>query len=47
MWFILESLPAMPLEALHEAGERLAESLRQMMPGVRVEQRLVSATGAN
>jgi DNA/RNA-binding domain of Phe-tRNA-synthetase-like protein len=47
MWFILESLPAMPLEALHEAGERLAEGLRQMMPGVRVEQRLVSATGAN
>ncbi|MED5611025.1 B3/4 domain-containing protein [Pseudomonas sp. JH-2] len=43
MWFILESLPAMPLEALHEAGERLAEGLRQMMPGVRLERHLVGA----
>ena len=28
MWFILESLPAMPLSALHEAGERLADARR-------------------
>jgi hypothetical protein len=27
MWFILESLPAMPLPALNEAGERLVEGL--------------------
>ncbi|MEX5504570.1 B3/4 domain-containing protein [Pseudomonas putida] len=37
MWFILESLPAMPLAALHEAGERLVDGLRQMMPGVVIE----------
>ena len=34
MWFILESLPAMPLSALHEAGERLVGYL-QLMPGAR------------
>lgn len=41
MWFILESLPAMPLAALHEAGDELIAGLRQMMPGVTVEQRLI------
>lgn len=35
MWFILESLPAMPLSALHEAGERLVGYLQQLMPGAR------------
>ncbi|CRM95058.1 B3/4 domain protein [Pseudomonas sp. 22 E 5] len=34
MWFILESLPAMPLGALTEAGDKLIEGLQQMMPGV-------------
>lgn len=37
MWFILESLPAMPLEALTEAGEKLIEGLQHMMPGVQIE----------
>jgi DNA/RNA-binding domain of Phe-tRNA-synthetase-like protein len=37
MWFILESLPAMPLAALHEAGQGLMDGLRQMMPGVMIE----------
>ncbi|MVF03452.1 hypothetical protein GMA22_09315 [Serratia marcescens] len=41
MWFILESLPAMPLAALHEAGDELIAGLRQMMPGVTLEQRLI------
>ncbi|MDH0302170.1 MULTISPECIES: B3/4 domain-containing protein [unclassified Pseudomonas] len=41
MWFVLESLPAMPLSALEAAGGRLAEGLARMMPGVQVEQRLV------
>jgi DNA/RNA-binding domain of Phe-tRNA-synthetase-like protein len=41
MWFILDSLPAMPLAALHEAGDELIAGLRQMMPGVTVEQRLI------
>jgi len=41
LWFVLESLPQMPLEALHEAGERLVDGLRQMMPGAKVEVHLV------
>ncbi|WP_210434024.1 B3/4 domain-containing protein [Diaphorobacter sp. LR2014-1] len=41
MWFILESLPAMPLEALHEAGERLAEGLHNMMPGAAIDIRMI------
>lgn len=41
MWFILESLPQMPLAALHEAGDRLIDGLRQMMPGARIERELI------
>ncbi|MBK4998095.1 B3/4 domain-containing protein [Pseudomonas sp. S31] len=41
LWFILESLPQMPLDALLQAGEALSEGLRQMMPGIQVEQQLV------
>lgn len=41
MWFILESLPAMPLEALTEAGDKLIEGLQRMMPGVQIESSLV------
>ncbi|WP_323970896.1 B3/4 domain-containing protein [Aeromonas hydrophila] len=41
MWFILESLPEMPLAALQEAGARLVDGLRRMMPDARVEQSLV------
>lgn len=41
MWFILESLPAMPLEALTEAGDKLIEGLQQMMPGVQIESSLI------
>ena len=41
MWFVLESLPQMPLDALHEAGERLEEGLREMMPGVVIERVMV------
>lgn len=44
MWFILESLPAMPLAALHAAGDELIAGLRQMMPGVAIEQRLIGCT---
>ncbi|WP_449548776.1 B3/B4 domain-containing protein [Lelliottia amnigena] len=33
MWFILESLPAMPYEALEAAGEALISHLQQLMPG--------------
>jgi len=41
MWFILESLPAMPLQALFDAGEELIKGLHQMMPGVKTEQTLI------
>jgi len=33
MWFILESLPAMPLAAVEEAGDALIAGLKAMMPG--------------
>jgi DNA/RNA-binding domain of Phe-tRNA-synthetase-like protein len=41
MWFILESLPAMPLAALHEAGEHLVRGLHRMMPGADITTRLI------
>lgn len=37
MWFILESLPQMPLEELYEAGKMLTDGLEKMMPGLRFE----------
>ncbi len=37
MWFILESLPSMPLEALYAAGEELTDSLARMMPGAEIQ----------
>jgi len=42
MWFILESLPEMPLDALHAAGKMLTDGLTQMMPGLLFETTLVS-----
>lgn len=45
MWFILESLPAMPLEAFTEAGDKLIEGLQQMMPGVQIESSLIGLGG--
>ncbi|SDN83657.1 B3/B4 domain-containing protein [Pseudomonas jinjuensis] len=42
MWFILESLPEMPLEALQEAGARLIEGLEVMMPGAVIEHSLLA-----
>jgi DNA/RNA-binding domain of Phe-tRNA-synthetase-like protein len=46
MWFILESLPTMPIEALTEAGDKLIEGLELMMPGVRIESTLIEATSS-
>lgn len=43
MWFILESLPHMPLEELHAAGKMLTDGLNKMMPGVRCQTTLISA----
>ena len=33
MWFLLESLPSMPLAALQEAGDELVSNLQKLMPG--------------
>jgi len=41
MWFILESLAPMPVEALQEAGDRLVGALREMSPQARIEARLI------
>jgi len=44
MWFILESLGAMPVEALHEARDKLVAGLQDMSPGARIEARLIAAS---
>ena len=41
MWFILESLPQMPIERLHEAGRMLTDGLERMMPGLWFEVELI------
>lgn len=43
MWFILESLPSMPLDALLAAGDELTRGLRLMMPGATVHSSLIGA----
>ena len=42
MWFILESLPQMPLEALHQAGEELMQGIAHMMPGAVIDSHLIT-----
>lgn len=42
MWFILESLPSMPLAALEEAGAELVDSLQRLMPGARSQVQLLA-----
>ncbi|MBV8043752.1 B3/4 domain-containing protein [Pluralibacter sp.] len=41
MWFILESLPAMPIDELHAAGKMLTDGLEKMMPDLRYETTLL------
>lgn len=41
MWFVLESLPEMPLDALQAAGDELVEGLLRMMPGARVDRQII------
>lgn len=41
MWFILESLPEMPLDMLHEAADELIRGIEMMMPGARAEKTLI------
>lgn len=42
MWFILESLAPMPIEALHQAGDELISGIETMMSDVKVEKRVLS-----
>ncbi|MGD8106406.1 B3/B4 domain-containing protein [Pantoea sp. FN0302] len=42
MWFVLESLPEMPLEELYAAGRMLTDGLEKMMPGARCQTVLIS-----
>ena len=44
MWFVLERLEPMPLDALAEAGEQLVAGLERLSPSVRVTRRLLTAT---
>ena len=44
MWFILESLPEMPLESLQKAGDEMVQHLQMIMPGSVIEQSLVFAS---
>jgi DNA/RNA-binding domain of Phe-tRNA-synthetase-like protein len=41
MWFVLESLPEMPITALQEAGDALVDGLRLLMPDAAIDTRLV------
>ena len=41
MWFILESLPEMPIEALRAAGDELSSGLQQMMPEAKIASQLI------
>lgn len=43
MWFILESLPAMPLTALQQASDDLVSGLQQMMPDAQITATLIEA----
>jgi DNA/RNA-binding domain of Phe-tRNA-synthetase-like protein len=42
MWFILESLPQMPLEAQQQAGDELMQGIAQMMPGSVMDAHLIT-----
>lgn len=46
MWFILESLPAMPLSAVQDAGDALIAGLEAMMPGAVCHQQWLGNTQA-
>lgn len=43
MWFILESLPEMPVDALNAAADTLVMGLMEMMPGAVITTELVEA----
>jgi DNA/RNA-binding domain of Phe-tRNA-synthetase-like protein len=46
MWFVLERLEPMPIEALLEAGAVLVEGVRRLAPHAQITQTLVSRTSS-
>lgn len=47
MWFILESLPAMPFDALQSAAKMLTDGLDEMMPGCNYQLTVLNAASAS
>jgi DNA/RNA-binding domain of Phe-tRNA-synthetase-like protein len=45
MWFVLERLEPMPIEALHDAGRALASTLRMISPGATVSATRIGREG--
>jgi DNA/RNA-binding domain of Phe-tRNA-synthetase-like protein len=43
MWFVLERLDPMPLDALREAGEFLIAGIRQLAPAAAIATELIAA----
>jgi DNA/RNA-binding domain of Phe-tRNA-synthetase-like protein len=41
IWFVLERLEPMPIEALLQAGESIAEGVRNLAPHAQISQRLI------
>jgi DNA/RNA-binding domain of Phe-tRNA-synthetase-like protein len=42
IWFVLERLEPMPIEALREAGEAIAEGIRSLAPDAHIAQTLIA-----
>ena len=45
MWFVLERLDPMPLDALLEAGDALAEGIRRLAPAAGMTRQILSGSG--
>ena len=45
IWFVLERLEPMPIEALLQAGESIAEGVRRLAPHAQISQRLIRKSG--
>ena len=41
IWFVFERLEPMPIEALLQAGESIAEGVRSLAPHAQISQRLI------
>ncbi|MDT0510187.1 phenylalanine--tRNA ligase beta subunit-related protein [Novosphingobium sp. MMS21-SN21R] len=45
VWFVLERLEPMPIDALRAAGQDLIDGLRQLHPGAKIAQGLIDQSG--